>query len=318
MAIDILSKFRGSGANAYVQLGHLLLNEGDLQQAAKAYSKVFLALAATSTGWNKDNSPEQEYIVNHQYKFIYCPIPKVACSSLKKVMVLLSDLPNREAITKLPNDQFHALVYHSLTLSSLFTETEATEFITQSQYFKFAFVRNPWIRLFSAYLNKFVQVPFHNGSYCLPGNSKEVIDSIYSNQGLRPNYQSSISFSQFVDYVSGASDQEVDGHWKSQHIFLGNHQFDFIGQLENISRDFSQIKKKLGISLPMPWDNRSSRSHKDETTVGLDTCFANALPEELRKIKDLPDYHSFYTPKIIDIVGNRYHEDISRFNYTYY
>ena len=35
--------------------------------------------------------PEGRYIINHRYKFIYCPIPKVACLRIKHAILNLND-----------------------------------------------------------------------------------------------------------------------------------------------------------------------------------------------------------------------------------
>lgn len=70
-------------------------------------------------------------MVFEKYKAIYFPIPKVACSSIK---VFLTD----------------------------FAEFSLDDLDKFKNYFKFAFVRNPWDRLVSCYINKVAepQPPF--------------------------------------------------------------------------------------------------------------------------------------------------------------
>lgn len=315
MTITIPS-LRGSGLKAYVYLGTLLLTQSKFLQAAYTYRDAISSVLLPQTTWNRDSRPEREYIVSHEHRFVYCPIPKVACSSLKRVMVEICNSKNSEEILKLPNDLFHTYVYHNLTLASFYKEDEALAFLESTNYFKFTFVRNPWSRLVSAYLNKFVEAPSLKGHIFVPDNAREVIAAAYQGMNLQPDFQKMITFRQFVEYVSKTSNQQLDGHWKPQYLFLGNHKFDFIGHLENLGNDFETLKDKLNLSMSVPWSNKSSTKRSNDDFQRLE-CLADLYPSEIRTLNSPTRYKQFYTSDLVELVRERYRTDVERFDYNF-
>ncbi|MEM1252666.1 MAG: sulfotransferase family protein [Cyanobacteria bacterium P01_H01_bin.21] len=311
----IFPSLRGSGLKAYAYLGALLLGQGKILQAAHVYKNALSSTVSSRTAWSHDLRPEHEYIVNHEYRFVYCPIPKVACSSLKRVMVELCSLRNTEEILRLPNDLFHTYIHHNLSLSS-YIEDEALSFLRTTNYFKFAFVRNPWSRLVSAYLNKFVEAPSFQNHTFIPDNAREVISACYQAKDLQPDFQKMITFRQFLNYISKTPDDLLDGHWKPQYLFLSDYAFDFIGRLENLEDDFETLREKLNLPVSIPWSNKTSSKHSTDDSQQLENL-ADFYPTETIALTSPSKYQQFYTPDLIDLVRNRYEEDIKRFGYKF-
>lgn len=310
-------RLQGSGIKVFFYLGNTFLKQGKFSQASRYYQRALQSINQAGALWPDHYYYEQGYLINHDHRFIYCPIPKVACSSFKKYMVSLSHLENKEEIINLPQRLFHSYISHTLTLSASQSYKEAIDLLNESKYFKFAFVRNPWERLTSAYLNKFVSPISHNQSN-LP-LSKEVIENIYRKNDLKANYEESITFRQFVDYIMVTEDKDLDGHWQPQYLFLGDTQFDFIGRFENLEKDFAYLQKKLGLSSSLPWSNKSQINDDplDANKSDLNRHFSDYYPKELSQLSHAPDYRDFYTPDLIEMVKKRYAKDIELFEYEF-
>ncbi len=318
-----LSRLKNSGFKAFFSLSNILLRKGKFIKALSSYKKAFEPLFTNKSrsGWSENYCPEATFVIDHKYNFIYCPIGKVASSSLKRVMVQLSDLDNKEEILTLPKGFIHAYVDRTLSLSSNYSYQEAMEIINDDRYFKFVIVRNPWERLASAYLNRFVsQRNLKQALFAPPKYIKNVIDDVYIRKGLKPNYQKSISFREFIDYICLTKDEKLDGHWCPQYLYLGNTKFNFIGKLENIDRDFKYIQKQLGIEIDLPWKNKTNRidsNNNDEGKQIGDRYYCDLYPLDLTKLEQYPLSREMYTPDLIELVDRRYKKDIEMFDYNY-
>ena len=148
-------------------------------------------------------------------------------------------------------------------------------------YFKFAFVRNPWDRVFSAY------------NFLKRGGINEG-DRIWSSENL----ESVIDFEDFVtNYLRKPSIQKHI-HFIPQYEFLISYNnklaIDFLGFFENIKNDFNYVKKKLS-------KNNSILEHINKTNSN-----------EKKK-----DYTDFYSDEMKDIVEEIYKKDIELFGYNF-
>ena len=146
-------------------------------------------------------------------------------------------------------------------------------------YFKFAFVRNPWSRIVSAFHflkqggfndrdKEWAEKKLHD----INDFSKFVI-KLNQDKSFRKIILEKNHFTPQTDYICINSKVEVD----------------FIGKLENISKDFSIIKQKLNTKTELPHKNKSS--HKD--------------------------YSEYYNSRTKDIIGKIYKKDIEILNYKY-
>lgn len=107
------------------------------------------------------------------------------------------------------------------------------------RYFKFAFVRNPWDRLFSAY-------------HFLKKGGMNSDDAAWAQTHLA-NYH---SFEQFVHEWVNRDNIMCGVHFKPQHHFITDSQgqlaIDYLGRMENINADFDFICQKIGVSVTLP------------------------------------------------------------------
>jgi len=146
-------------------------------------------------------------------------------------------------------------------------------------FFKFAFVRNPWDWVHSAY------------RFLMAGGAWEG-DALLAEKCIKP-------FGDFERFVmkglgTGALSEVVHFYPASHFLEVrpGISEIDFIGRFENFREDFVHVAKRLGVSVDnVPWENK--------------TCG----PEV--------DYRSDYTREMIEKVAEVYSRDLRLYHYTF-
>ena len=187
-------------------------------------------------------------------KCIFIHIPKAAGTSISKS--LFNDLTNH---------------YTAFDYRIIFGKEDF------SSYYKFAFVRNPWARLFSAY------------HYLKSGGWGP-----YEKQRAQDAFGGYEEFNDFV--MSWLSHETWDTfiHFWPQYRFVsdlrGRLCIDEIFYFENIEEEFSSLCHKLKIKRPLQR--------------------ANITNARL-------DYRDEYTPEAIDKVAKMYRKDVEMFKYTF-
>lgn len=174
-----------------------------------------------------------EGIVCHPYKFIYFPVPKAACSSLKQMIADICGLEQKS------NPNFIDFEWVSGQRLHEFPD-----------YFRFTVVRNPWDRLASCYENKIKSYfPYTFNRY---------------NQVLQVKiFYPEMPFKQFVKRVVLIPDLLSDEHFRSQKRLVcdpkGHLLVHKVAKLENLDEDLTDIFKKLQLpNIKIPHFNQTS------------------------------------------------------------
>jgi hypothetical protein len=148
-------------------------------------------------------------------------------------------------------------------------------------YFRFAFVRNPWARLFSCYVDKIVGPSIRDQQFILGA------------YGLRPG----MPFEDFVRRVAEIDDPCADEHFVSQFYSLahrGRLAVDYVGRFENLPGDWNRLR--TAFDLPeIPF-----------TPVGSN-----------RRQLDFGYHKPHYSPELAEMVARRYADDIRQFGYVF-
>ncbi|MCK4708665.1 MAG: sulfotransferase family 2 domain-containing protein [Gammaproteobacteria bacterium] len=113
---------------------------------------------------------------------------------------------------------------------------------TFDQYFKFAFVRNPWDRVYSAY------------RYLKSGGWNEE-DRLWSEKNLAEFD----NFNQFITQWLNSSNIKKHIHFTPQHQFIcdekGQLLIDYLAYFETINEDFTNIANRLNIETTIAHHN---------------------------------------------------------------
>lgn len=223
----------------------------------------------------------QQIIAVHDYKIIYFPIPKVACSSLKSACVDLLKI-------QLPSDAWKADAFNTSNYDHLFNKSnflvKKKDVVKLPNYWSFAFVRNPWDRLVSCYSEKIRK----DGD---PENFTNGVSKVLIPYGV---FKSGMPFSDFARAISEIPDRESDPHFRSQYTFICSGKscrpmVDFIGRFENLEEDFKEIQKRIDLPFALPHMLASKRNH----------------------------YRGYYNPALVEIVARRYQKDVEIFSYRF-
>jgi hypothetical protein len=259
--------------------------------------------------------PEDTYLVDESRKLIYLPIPKVACTSLKTWFLKTS--PDIE-IQPDPATWKVNLWLGAEGSRYLLKEVDP---LLSARWFRIAFVRNPWSRLVSAYLNRIVGrgVEYRKLMTKLSRGSWYRIDK-RARYGARKRItgvgwseRAEVTFREFVmREVAVTHPMDMDPHWRPQCEFLGSYELDFVGRFERLAEDLAQLSEKLGIAGDLPERNRSQYLMRDD-----DRFFADRSQAELRAMPAMPRYRQFYSPDLVDEVARVYARDIDRFGYDF-
>lgn len=212
-------------------------------------------------------------LINHEQKFIFIHVQKTAGISIE------SQLMHRLPSTELWHGR-HGRAVDGINEIGL---------DVWSQYYRFAFVRNPWDRMVSWY--SMIEEAKQN----LP-----IYRRYFKNPFKSELWNYAINHSHdFESFIQNCTNVVFDlGCYKSfaynQMDYLtdlkGNLTVDFVGRFENIKDDFTKITKHLNIdTLDLPRKNQSIHHH----------------------------YSSYYTEQTIDIVRKRFIRDIQTFNYEF-
>lgn len=154
----------------------------------------------------------------------YIPIPKVACTAILAVLAWATGRPLRAL------HEAHQIDWRLRAPLAGFT---------------FGFVRNPWDRWISCWLNKL--------------SKKDLDPCIEVAHG--PAIRRGMPFADFVHAACQIPDELADPHFKSQAAFL-RHPVDFVGRFESLEQDWKQVCDRIGIQLPLPMANASDvREH---------------------------------------------------------
>jgi len=202
----------------------------------------------------------------------YIQIPKVATRSIQQC--LASYYVEKASIAR-PLTWDNKAIKKVEEKTAFHASQKTLNRLSEKNYF-FAFVRNPYDRLYSAYKNKVLQ-PIGVGG-----------KNIFSNHGIRLG----MKFEDFVDIVCSLPDHKIDRHLRSQSWFLsyeGSVIPTFIGHLESFDKDWAELNKRFNLGMPI---------HKNST---------RSLNAE--------DYRNQYDSELERKVYKRYKEDFEFFNY---
>ncbi|XP_056144571.1 carbohydrate sulfotransferase 12 [Lampris incognitus] len=257
-----------------------------------------------------DDIPNKELdhlIVDDRHGIIYCYVPKVACSNWKRIMIVLSEsllqdgIPYRDPMA-IPRDLVHNSSMH-FTFNKFWKRygkfSRHLMKVKLKKYTKFLFVRDPFVRLISAYRNKFelrnedfyhrfAQVMLRR--YANQPTPPASVDEAFA-AGLHP------SFSHFIQYLLDPQTEKempFNEHWRQVYRLCHpcQIQYDFVGHLETVEEDAEHLLRQLKVDNVVEFPT----SHRNLTASSWEAdWFSTVPPVSRRKLYKLyePDFRLF-------------------------
>ena len=256
---------------------------------------------------NNAEWPYNNIMVSTRHQLMFTPIAKNAHTSLKRMFVQLSGHP--QSITLLRGDIHSNLVSISTGLRLAdYSSEQAQSHLQNPDHTHITVLRNPLSRAVSGYVSKFVTLNPSASEGTVQSETHPAIDWVYTQKGQAPNFQQSITFNEFVEYLFQADDDELDTHFKSQSAYLRhqsiNHWFrtDRLDRLTDFLQDYLCQSVMLGhIGSVQRKKTLFRRKHKD-----------NMLPVKLRGKRATPLEHELLTSDNVEKLSKRFAEDMQR------
>lgn len=181
-------------------------------------------------------------IVSEHGRFMYCPVPKAANSNWKYLVRKFEGMEDYADLSKA-----HIPARSGLRYLSDYSPREVDALLTDPSYFKFVFVRDPYARLVSCYMDKFrsrspayVQAEYRNFL-------AQLFNWRYA-RGVDLEANPRPSFRAFVDELAKHDPESMNPHWMPQslHCGFGEMPYDFVGRMETLLPDARYVLDKLG------------------------------------------------------------------------
>jgi hypothetical protein len=166
--------------------------------------------------------------------YLYQPIPKNACTTIKTLLLQLEGLPVDDNVWRRHQKEYNCFP----GTNHLTIQEQLNIFEGRTDTFKFVIVRNPYARLASAYCDKILSNP---AAYLIRKIRKSAAD-------LGTVLSDPITFEQFVTVVSRQSLGEMDPHYRPQY-YEGRFamvKYDFIGRMEAMPHDLVYALERIG------------------------------------------------------------------------
>ncbi|ELT90323.1 hypothetical protein CAPTEDRAFT_133491, partial [Capitella teleta] len=222
--------------------------------------------------------------VNDEHKFIYCEVPKVACTNWKRILLVLSKgLNTTNPSALLASDVHNSLQDTYLKKLSSYPQDEI-DFRLKS-YFKFMFVREPLERLLSAYKNKFT---LRYNTYFHERYGVRIIQRFRKNATAHALTKGNdVTFGEFIQYIldpNTVREGPYNAHWRQYHKLCQpcHVQYDFIGHFDSLDADIRAVLERLQVNdlvdIPKKPTSRESTAH------ALTRSYADISSDDIRAL----------------------------------
>lgn len=222
------------------------------------------------------------YNISLKHRYLYIENAKAACTTTKYNLSLIEfhGTGLGGGIQSGVLDNIHANVIGTPFIKPFQLPNQFFDkILNDDSYIRFTFVRNPFTRILSAYLDKIVRR--------LP-EAKEIY------QTLNRTDNEDIAFVDFLRaiHIRTKAKQPIDKHWRPQSIQCPEYcRLNQIGRIENFDNDFRRIMKSIGFTI--------RKIHR------VDSHATNASSH----------ISNLYTDECINLVVEIYHQDFELFGY---
>lgn len=167
--------------------------------------------------------------IHLEHKFVYLRVPKAANSTiLNQLYFVFSD-------TQVPKNIDRKTYLSQVWMRDLSSLTWAQGRSARKDYFFFTFVRDPYSRTLSAFLNKLQWPRYIN---------------LYGNRIKKFSDSREIDFTGFCRFLKEGGGLRLDRHWRPQTDFIwpAIDRLDYIGKFESLEDSFRELMDMFGAS----------------------------------------------------------------------
>ena len=176
---------------------------------------------------------ESNTFANLNHNIVFCQVQKVASTFWKRVLEFIQRKDSKKY--RSPFD----VQFNDISMPNI-RSYKGNKTLLFQKSFKFMFVRSPYERLFSGYVDKFFAPnPVYWRDLGL------FIQNITRTKGERSECGQDISFKEFISFIVSESYRERHFTPQYEHCRPCEMKFDFIGKMENFEVDASYILRKI-------------------------------------------------------------------------
>ncbi|CDF38105.1 Carbohydrate sulfotransferase [Chondrus crispus] len=261
-----------------------------LLQAA-SLAGIALLLAVAPRGEDKPLAallarPPPHIIVSEVARLVFCPVPKAASSNWKYLIRRWERVPDFANLSRA-----HRPATSGLRYLADYAPAEAEAILRDPTYFRFVFVREPYARLLSCYMDKFrntdpeyVRAEYRTFLAALKGWTFA--------RDVDVERDPRLTFAHFVQAVADMPVQDMNAHWMPQTAYcaIGVLPYDFVGRMENLKQDVDYVFRRLGrVGNRFPTQNQIGFPPSGASPTLADELYDNDLRAKVRAIYE-PDF----------------------------
>jgi hypothetical protein len=241
---------------------------------------------------------ELNYNINISLKnrYVYVETAKVASSTIKHALLrlelesaevpyeadgnLLHFSPEFETYPSFSLDIHHSHVVSPFVKPFQLDEPTLVDILNSKEYFTFCFVRNPYARVLSCYLDKIMK------------NSPEKVPVLRLLGRNTSDLEQELAFEEFVDAICSQASYDMDHHWRvqSSQLLLPLVRYDLIGKIESFGEDLSRLDNALGGRLKSYL--KPIAPHRTDSQNRLGNYYNDSLRKKVYE-KFQPDFKNF-------------------------
>jgi hypothetical protein len=177
---------------------------------------------------------------------------------------------------------------------------QALDILASDQYFTFSVIREPFERLVSAYMEKFV---YNRRGRRNLLHTSPVISQVQGREDI--DLERGISFDEFIDCITHSDPMSLDTHWRPQSLYMqGVQHMSRIYRLEDIDKLEARLRAEFGTTAGLAHKNKTRKSGKILEGVPTKTA------AEIDRLGAF-DHASFFSSTRRGMIEDYYQEDFT-------
>lgn len=225
----------------------------------------------------------QHIIVSELSKIVFCPIPKAANSNWKYLIRKWEGIKDFQNLTAA-----HHQLTSGLRYLSDYSVPEAHQILKDPSYFRFVFVRDPFLRLVSCYMDKFRNEDPEYVQKEYRAFLAQLFGWPYA-RAVDIQHHPRPSFHSFVHALTKHVPQDMNPHWMPQTTYcgIGIMPYDFFGHMESLQKDVQYVFHRIGRpSEHFPTQQQIGFPPSGASASLADTIYTDDLKSKVRTIYD--------------------------------